>query len=79
MLNSVSSVISDTEPVMAVKKENAASSMIMIKLEGHVTDMELDTGAAVSLISRELNEAKLVRNPLRKTDDMENYFNQREC
>ena len=55
---------------MAVRKGNAASSSMMIrpKIEGHVIDMELDTGAAVSLIYLELYKAKFAPIRLRKTD-----------
>ena len=69
-LHMVSAVVSDTEAVMAVRKGNAAFSlmMIMAKIEGHEMDMELDTGAAVSLISLELYKAKFAPIRLRKTD-----------
>ena len=44
----------------AVEKVNAALSLMMIKpkIEGHLIDMELDTGAAVSLISMEMYKTK---------------------
>ncbi len=86
-LHMVSAVINDTEPVMAVKKDDAASSSMMIraKIEGLVIDTELDTGAAVSLISMDMYKAKLAHLRLRKTDvvlkkhTLENYCYQREC
>ncbi|KAL2077680.1 hypothetical protein ACEWY4_027184 [Coilia grayii] len=69
-LHMLSAVNTETEPVMAVKTENAASSMIIIRprIEGQLIDMELDTGAAVSLISRELYETKFGHLGLRNTD-----------
>ena len=42
--------------------------MIRPKIEGHEMDMELDTGAAVSLISLELYKARFAQIRLRKTD-----------
>ncbi len=72
---------------MAVKKDNATSSSMMIrpKIEGHVIDMELDTSAAVSLTSMDMYKAKLAHLRLRKTDvvlkkhTLENYCYQGEC
>lgn len=63
------SAVGDAEAVMAVRKGNAASSSLIIrpKIEGHVIDMELDTGAAVSLISMELYKAKFALIRLRQT------------
>ena len=63
----VSAVVKDTEPVRAVKKENAALSLMMIrlKIEGHVTNMELD---AVSMISMEMYKTKFAHVSLRKTN-----------
>lgn len=60
----------NTEQVKAVKTGHAASSMIMIKpkIEGQSVDMELDTGAAVSLISSQLYKDKFAHIRLRKTD-----------
>ncbi len=69
-LHMVSAVINDTEPVMAVKKDDAASSLMMIraKIEGLVINMELDTGAAVSLISMDMYKGKLAHLRLQKTE-----------
>lgn len=67
-LHMVSAV--NTEQVKTVKTGHAASSIIMIKpkIEGQSVDMELDTGAAVSLISSELYKDKFAHLRLRKTD-----------
>lgn len=66
----VSAGINLTNPVMDVEKEYTASSLMMIrpKIEGHLIDMELDTGAAVSLISMELYRDKFAHIRLRKTN-----------
>uniref|UniRef100_A0A3B3SNE8 CCHC-type domain-containing protein n=1 Tax=Paramormyrops kingsleyae TaxID=1676925 RepID=A0A3B3SNE8_9TELE len=67
-LHMVSTVTSDIEPVMTVNGDNAALAMMTKpKIEGQRIEMELDTGAAVSLMSRELYEAKSAHMPLRKT------------
>ena len=42
--------------------------MIRPKIEGHLIEMELDTGAAVSLISMEMYKAKFAHVRLRKTN-----------
>lgn len=47
-LHMVTAMVKEIDKVMAVKKDNAASSFMMVrpKIEDHVIDMELDTGAA---------------------------------
>ena len=69
-LHMVSAVVKDTEPLRAFKKENAMSSLMMIrpKVEGHLTDMKPDTGAAVSPISVEMYKTKFAHKRLRKTN-----------
>lgn len=69
-LHMVTAMVKETEKGMAVKKQNAASSLMKVRprIEDHLIDMELDTGAAVSLISMELHKTKFAHVRLRKTD-----------
>lgn len=69
-LHMVSAVVKDTEPLRAVKKENAVSSLMRIRpiIEGHLNKMKPDTGAAVSVISVEMYKTKFAHECLRKTN-----------
>ncbi len=60
----------DTELALHVmtKKEELSHICLRPKVEGKILEMELDTGAAVSLISRELYNAQLAHKPLCTTD-----------
>ncbi len=60
----------DTELALHVmtKKEEFSHICLRPKVEGKILEMELDTGAAVSLISRELYNAQLAHKPLCTTD-----------
>lgn len=68
-LHMVTAMVKELEKGMAVKKQNVASSLMMVRarIEDHLIDMELDT-AAVSLISMELYKTKFAHVQLRKTD-----------
>lgn len=60
----------DTDLALHVmtKKEELSHIPLKPKVEGDIMEMELDTGAAVSLISRELHNAQLAHKPLCSTD-----------
>ncbi len=60
----------DTELALHVmtKKEELSHICLRPEVEGKILEMELDTGAAVSLISRELYNAQLAHKPLCTTD-----------
>ncbi|KAL6457444.1 hypothetical protein MHYP_G00344070 [Metynnis hypsauchen] len=52
------------------QKGNLSHMCVKPKIEGQMIEMELDTGAAVSLISRELYDARFCNLPLRQTNIM---------
>lgn len=60
----------DTELALHVmtRKEELSHICLKPKVEEEILEMELDTGAAVSLISRELYNARLAHKPLCTTD-----------
>lgn len=70
MKDSSSDNATDTElPLYALtKKEDCSHICLKPKVEGEILEMELDTGAAVSLISRTLYNAQLAHKPLCTTD-----------
>lgn len=52
----------DTEPTLNMVAQKGA------KIEGKTIEMELNTGAAVSLISKELSDGHLYQLPLRQNN-----------
>ena len=53
---------------MVAQKGNLSHMCVKPKIEGKTIQMELDTGAAVSLISKELYDMQLCHVPLRQTN-----------
>lgn len=70
MLNSNSSIATDTELAVHIVAQKGVMSHICVKLknEGKIVEMEFDTGAAVCLNSDELYNAQVAHLPLCHTN-----------